>query len=111
MLNQKILKQSMRNRRKLNLDITRIISILLAIVIAFQLSCLPGFQEVLAAEEEKQITLLFAHDMHDNFLPFKTEYNGKVVELGGYARLQSAINLEKRKDPELLLVNAGDYSM
>lgn len=101
----------MRNRRKLNLDITRIISILLAIVIAFQLSCLPGFQEVLAAEEEKQITLLFAHDMHDNFLPFKTEYNGKVVELGGYARLQSAINLEKRKDPELLLVNAGDYSM
>jgi 2',3'-cyclic-nucleotide 2'-phosphodiesterase (5'-nucleotidase family) len=66
---------------------------------------------VLAEEQSKTITILFTHDMHDNFLPAKTLENGEIITLGGYAKLQSAINAQKKIDPEALLVDAGDYSM
>ena len=64
-----------------------------------------------AAEPAKTVTILFTHDMHDNFLPFKTEQNGTIVFSGGYARLQSAINQQKELDENALLLDAGDYSM
>ncbi len=66
---------------------------------------------VFAKEQEKSITILFTHDLHDNLLPAKTIENGEAVNLGGYARLQSAINLQKQIDPNALLVDGGDYSM
>ncbi len=115
LLNQIItLKQSSKNQRAtvVNKQIKEFITIVIVVVImTIQIFCPIGFQNVLADNYEKQITILFTHDMHDNFLPFKTEQNGEVIELGGYARLQSAINREKQKDAELLLVSAGDYSM
>jgi len=49
--------------------------------------------------------------MHDHFLPSNVEQNGQVLQLGGYARLQTAINLEKKKNPDSILVDGGDYSM
>ncbi len=66
---------------------------------------------VSAKEQGKTITILFTHDMHDNFLPVKTMENGTALNLGGYARLQSAIIAQKEEDPEALLVDAGDFSM
>ena len=49
--------------------------------------------------------------MHDNFLPVKVLINGSYVELGGYARLKSAIDREKKLKPDALLLDAGDFSM
>jgi len=49
--------------------------------------------------------------MHDNLLPFIVEENGQAVEQGGYARLQTVINQERTQDPDLILVDAGDFSM
>lgn len=49
--------------------------------------------------------------MHDHFLPVKDEQNGVILELGGYARLQSAILAEEKNDPDALLLDAGDFSM
>ncbi|MHB8129628.1 MAG: bifunctional metallophosphatase/5'-nucleotidase [Mobilitalea sp.] len=66
---------------------------------------------VFAAEQEKTVTILFTHDLHDNLLPVQTIENGTAVYLGGYARLQSAINAQKLEDPEALLVDGGDFSM
>lgn len=66
---------------------------------------------VYAEKAGKNITILFTHDMHDHLLPFNIEKNGEKLQLGGYARLQNAINIEKKKDPNLLLVDAGDFSM
>lgn len=67
--------------------------------------------KVFAEKTEKTITILFTHDMHDHFLPTNTKKNEEVLQLGGYARLQSAINEEKKKDSDLLLIDAGDFSM
>ncbi|MCY6484085.1 bifunctional UDP-sugar hydrolase/5'-nucleotidase [Clostridium aestuarii] len=67
--------------------------------------------KVFAEEHTKTMTILFTHDMHDHFLPFKVKQNEKVLQLGGYARLQSAINEEEKKSPNSILIDAGDFSM
>lgn len=61
--------------------------------------------------KEKSITVLFTHDLHDHLLPFNILEKGQTKSVGGYGRLQSAINEERKKDNGLLLVDAGDFSM
>jgi len=97
----------------LSMQTMRILCTLFSIIMTLQaLIGLSSIGKVFAAvNDNKEITILFTHDMHDNLLPFKTEQGGKIVQSGGYARLQSAINSERNKDPELLLLDAGDFSM
>lgn len=66
---------------------------------------------VKSAPNEKDITILFTHDMHDHLMPFNIVQNGNIKSVGGYARLQSAINEERKNDSDSLLVDAGDFSM
>ncbi|MBQ7810146.1 MAG: bifunctional metallophosphatase/5'-nucleotidase [Clostridia bacterium] len=61
-----------------------------------------------SADENKEVTVLFTHDLHSHFLPSKTEDGG---EFGGYARLMTAINEQKEKYPDAILVDGGDFSM
>lgn len=61
---------------------------------------------------ETSLTILFTHDLHDHLLPYTTlRPDGQLQTLGGYARLQTAINQYREIDPELLLLDAGDFSM
>lgn len=64
-----------------------------------------------STESQNSITILFTHDMHDHFYPVDIQEEGRISTVGGYARLYSAIKAEREKDPELLLVDAGDFSM
>ena len=61
-----------------------------------------------AAGEGEELTVLFTHDLHSHLLPSKTEEGG---EFGGYARLMSVIEEQKRKAPNAILVDGGDFSM
>lgn len=63
------------------------------------------------AQNEDSITILFTHDLHDHFYPFTVERDGGFEELGGFSRIYSAILEEREIDPDLLLVDAGDFSM
>ena len=67
--------------------------------------------QVSAEEQENRVTILFTHDMHDNLLPLKTLQDGSDISIGGYARLMTAIEEQKKEDSEALLVDAGDFSM
>lgn len=80
----------------------------ICIAISLQINLIPM---VFGEDAGNSITILFTHDMHDNLLPFQTKENGKIVTLGGYARLQYAINEQKETDPEAILVDGGDFSM
>lgn len=84
-----------------------IISPIFISVILFIIS-IPNF---CSAEHNKSITILFTHDLHDHFYPFNEKKDGKIESLGGYARLYNAIEKERTKDSQLLLVDAGDFSM
>lgn len=64
-----------------------------------------------AQETSKRVTILFTHDLHDNFLPIKDEQGSVILESGGYARLHNAISTEKKGNPDALLLDAGDFSM
>lgn len=85
-------------------------SVLLFISLALLLQLHPD-ESVIAKAQEKSVTILFTHDMHDSLLPQKTLQDGNVISVGGYARLMTAIKDQKEIDPEALLVDAGDYSM
>lgn len=83
----------------------------LSFVFIFILVFSTNITETFSAQPTKSMTILFTHDLHDNFYPFDIEQEGKIHSMGGYARLYSAIKRERLKDPQLLLVDAGDFSM
>ena len=60
------------------------------------------------AADPQKATVLFTHDLHSHFLPMEREDG---VELGGYARLTTAIKREKEQHPHALLVDGGDFSI
>src|SRR5699024_3225444 len=64
-----------------------------------------------AKESNDTVDILFTHDLHDNFYPFEVSEGGETYTAGGYARLCTAIQQEKKEAPDALLVDAGDYSM
>jgi 5'-nucleotidase/UDP-sugar diphosphatase len=81
------------------------------IIISFIFTLLVDPKPALAQGIGKSMTILFTHDLHDHLLPVKDLQDGSVISSGGFARLQSAILEEKRKSPDALLLDAGDFSM
>lgn len=61
-----------------------------------------------AKEETADVTVLFTHDLHSHFLPSRSDDGG---EYGGYARLMHVIKEQKKKHPDAILVDSGDFSM
>ncbi len=57
---------------------------------------------------EKEITILFTHDLHSHLLPAMNEDGSQY---GGYARLMTKINEQKALDPDAILVDGGDFAM
>jgi len=57
---------------------------------------------------EKEITILFTHDLHSHLLPAMNEDG---TEYGGYARLMTKIREQKALDPDAILVDGGDFAM
>lgn len=57
----------------------------------------------------KNIRILFTHDLHDRIDSYKVSEGSKVKELGGYERLSTLIKTYKNKSTVVL--DAGDYSM
>ena len=84
----------------------RISAWILTILMAVSLCVLPAAAtDPLAVMSET--TILFTHDLHSHFLPLPTGDG----ESGGYARLKTAIDAEKAKHPDALLLDGGDFSI
>jgi len=67
----------------------------------------------LPANDRKNLTILFTHDLHSHFLPDRIPRpSGGHETQGGYARLAYRIEQERAKAPgRTLLVDAGDIAM
>jgi len=88
-------------------NIKRAVSLVLILA-----SIITGFlSQTFANSVEKNLTILFTHDMHDHLLPNKIDKAGKVIESGGYSRMKTAIDNEKQREENNIVVDAGDYSM
>lgn len=77
------------------------------------LSALLGFTvmtAVPAIAENYDLTLLHTNDLHSHFLPFKADGSNCDNQLcrGGFARIQSFVESERKNNPNLVLLDAGD---
>ena len=76
------------------------------IVMAFCLLCITS---VVAGDGEKKIDILFTHDMHSHLDCFKVKKTGETKTVGGFARMKTLIDEKRKEDPELLLLDGGDF--
>lgn len=79
-----------------------------ALLLALLLICFLCVIPADAAPPADTATILFTHDLHSHFLPQPAEDGG---ESGGYARLKTAIDREREKNPDALLLDGGDFSI
>ena len=86
----------------------KILSLLLMIVLLLPVGM--GIH-VEAADETKQVDVLFTHDTHSHLNSFSTIVDGKQEEVGGFARLKTLIDEQKEKNPDTLYLDGGDFSM
>ena len=82
----------------------RFSALLLALLLICSLCVIPAD----AAPPANTATILFTHDLHSHFLPQPAEDGG---DSGGYARLKTAIDREREKNPDALLLDGGDFSI
>lgn len=64
-----------------------------------------------AREEQKSLNVLFMHDTHSHLEEFATVEDGKSQIMGGFAKMKTIINEKKEKNPDTLILDAGDFSM
>lgn len=70
-----------------------------------------GTYFVNANSEAKTVDVMFLHDTHSHLNEFATVEDGKTQVLGGFAKLKTLIEEQREKNPETLLLDAGDFSM
>ena len=79
-----------------------------AAVILLILICLGVVPISAAGGGAGEATILFTHDLHSHFLP---QNDGEGGEFGGYARLMTALEQERREHPQALTLDGGDFSI
>ncbi len=88
------------------MKLKRIVALLMALLMCASVGFLLPAS---AFASDKEVTILFTHDLHSHLLPSANETG--EGQYGGYARLMTAIKAEKAKDPNAILVDGGDFSM
>lgn len=66
---------------------------------------------VSAAEEPKQLDVVFMHDTHSHLNSFTTVTESGTVEVGGFARIKTLIDAQREENPDTLILDGGDFSM
>lgn len=61
--------------------------------------------------ETNVLDVMFVHDTHSHLNEFATVEDGETQVLGGFAKLKTLIDEQKKKNSETLLLDAGDFSM
>lgn len=64
-----------------------------------------------ASAKAKTLDVMFTHDTHSHLQQFSTVENGEECQLGGFAKIRTLIREQKAKNPDTLLLDAGDFSM
>lgn len=67
--------------------------------------------DVHADQVENKVDIMFLHDTHSHLNAFTTVEGTENVTMGGFARIKTLINAQKAKNPDTLLLDAGDFSM
>ena len=78
----------------------------------FVIVCMLSTTTAFAKENnEKEIDIVFTHDLHSHLDSFTTKLNGRQQKVGGFSRIATIIQEKKRENPATIAVDAGDFSM
>ena len=66
---------------------------------------------VVAEQTGNKVDIMFLHDTHSHLNSFSTVEGNETVTMGGFSRIKTLINAQKEKNPDTLLLDAGDFSM
>lgn len=81
-------------------------------VLALMLILSTNFSLVVTAETKgKTVDVMFLHDTHSHLNEFSTVEDGRSQVLGGFAKIKTLIDEQKKNNPDTLLLDAGDFSM
>lgn len=63
------------------------------------------------AKNNKKVEMLVTHDIHSHLDSFTVMNNGEQEVVGGFARMKKLIDMKRTKNPDTLVLDAGDFSM
>ena len=67
--------------------------------------------QALAVETGKKVDVMFLHDTHSHLKDFSTVEGNQSMIMGGFARIKTLIKEQLAKNPDTLIVDAGDFAM
>ncbi len=82
------------------------LSIFLSLLIFCSIFILPA-----SSANQKELTVVFSHDLHSYIDTREYKSDGKTVEVGGFAKIKTIIDDVKSKSKNTLVVDGGDFSM
>lgn len=86
----------------------RIVSLFLATTLLMPLTQITPLN---AESNTKEVDVMFTHDTHSHLDSFTTNVDGELQEVGGFARIKTLINEQKKENPNTLILDGGDFSM
>lgn len=64
-----------------------------------------------AVTDADEVSVIFTHDMHSHMDADRVSRDGKVVEVGGFGKLKTAMDEVKSDYPDSFVLDGGDFSM
>ncbi len=86
----------------------RILSMFMVSILAVGLI---GVTTMAQEKKEKEVNLVFTHDLHSHLESFYLEEEGEKKEVGGFARITTYLEEKRTEDENLLFLDGGDFSM
>lgn len=86
----------------------RIVSLFLATTLLVPLAQITPLK---AESDTKEVDVMFTHDTHSHLDSFTTNVDGELQKVGGFSRIKTLINEQKKENPNTLILDGGDFSM
>lgn len=69
------------------------------------------WNESYGVTDTDEVSVIFTHDMHSHMDADRVSKGGKVVEVGGFGKLKTAMDQVKTDYPDSFILDGGDFSM
>lgn len=69
------------------------------------------WNESYGVTDTDEVSVIFTHDMHSHMDADRVSKHGKVVEVGGFGKLKTAMDQVKTDYPDSFILDGGDFSM
>lgn len=69
------------------------------------------WNESYGVTDTDEVSVIFTHDMHSHMDADRVSKGGKVVEVGGFGKLKTAMDQVKANYPDSFILDGGDFSM